>query len=407
MDHPDDALSSKHDPGLHAKRRGIRTLTLVLVGCAVVAGGAAHFFLSSKAVTTKQTAAAPIPVVTAIVQQQDVPIILTGLGIVQGLNTATIHTQVTGILERVDFTEGQFVKQGDVLANIDPRTFQALLDQAKAQLMRDQTQLTNLQTNLNRIEPLLKEGFATDLQATDQRSKIGQLESTIRSDEEAVNAAQIQLDFTALKAPFDGVTGLRLIDIGNVVHPTDPTGVVVLTQVQPISVIFTLPAKDISAVQGALSKGPVQAIVYDQADKTMLDKGTLLVVSNQADQNSGTVQLKATFPNKDKQLWPGTFVNARVVTSVVKDALTIPTDAIQQNDTGQFVYVVETGNKVSVRPIEVVQRVSGEAVIGKGLKTGETVVVQGQYRLVPGTLVVPAAPAAVSNSSTASSGMLP
>lgn len=407
MDHPDDALSSKHDPGLHGKRRGIRTLTLVLVGCAIVAGGAAYFFFSSKAETTKATAAVPVPVVTATVQQRDVPIILTGLGTVQALNTATIHTQVTGILEKVDFTEGQFVKQGDVLANIDPRTFQALLDQAKAQLARDQTQLTNLQTNLNRIEPLLKEGFATDLQATDQRSKIGQLESTIKSDEEAVNAAQIQLDFTALKAPFDGVTGLRLIDIGNVVHPTDPTGVVVLTQVQPISVIFTLPAKDISAVQRALSKGQVQAIVYDQADKTMLDKGVLLLVSNQADQNSGTVQLKATFPNKDKQLWPGTFVNARVVTSVVKDALIIPTDAIQQNDTGQFVYVVETGNKVSVRPIEVVQRVSGEAVIGKGLKTGDTVVVQGQYRLVPGTLVVPAPAAAVSNSSTASAGMLP
>jgi multidrug efflux system membrane fusion protein len=348
-----------------------------------------------------------VPVVTTAVQQQDVPIVLTGLGIVQALNTATIRSQVTGILERVDFTEGQTVKKGDVLAQIDPRIYQAQLDQARAQLARDQALLANQQTNLGRNEPLLQRGFATDQQVAGERAQISQTQSTTKADQALIDNAQTQLDFTTLRAPFDGVTGLRLIDIGNVIHPTDPGGLVVLTQLQPISVLFTLPAADIPAVQAALGRGAVQATVYDQAGTKKLDSGTLLLINNQADPNSGTVQLKATFPNAERQLWPGTFVNAEVTTSVVKSAVTVPTDAVQQNDKGQFVFVVGSDQKVSTRQVQIGQRVRGVALVSDGLKAGETVVVQGQYRLTPGTVVTASTPAQVPNTTTASAGMLP
>jgi len=351
--------------------------------------------------------AAPVPVVTAPVQRHDVPITLTGLGTVQALNVATIRSQVTGLLNSVDFTEGKFVKQGDVLAQIDPRTYQAKLDQAKAQLARDQAQLTNVKTNLGRNEPLLQRGFATEQQVTDQKAQVSQLENTLKSDQAAIDDAATELDYCTLRAPFDGVTGIRLIDIGNVVHPTDPGGVVVLTQVQPISTVFTLPVADIPPVQAALSRGSVAATVYDQSGAHKLDIGTLLLINNQADSDSGTVQLKANFPNAQRQLWPGTFVNAEVTTSVVKGALTIPTDAVQQSDKGQFVFVVGPDHKVATRPVEVGQRADGEALISRGLNAGETVVVQGQYRLAQGTTVAASIPAQVPNTSTASAGMLP
>jgi multidrug efflux system membrane fusion protein len=229
----------------------------------------------------------------------------------------------------------------------------------------------------------------------------------MRSDQGLIDGAKTQLDYTTLRAPFDGVTGLRLIDIGNVVHPTDTTGIVVVTQVQPISVVFTLPAADIAQVQATIARGPLQAIVYDQAGVKQLDVGTLLLISNQADPLSGTVQLKANFPNKQNQLWPGTFVNVSLTTSVVKEALTVPTDALQQNDSGQFVYVVGADNKVSIRAVEVAQRLHAVALISKGLSAGETVVVQGQYRLTPGALVAAAPASQVPDTSTGSAGMLP
>ena len=349
----------------------------------------------------------PVPVVTATVQQRDVPLILTGIGIVQALNAATIRSQVTGILEQVNFTEGQAVTRGDVLARIDPRIFLTRLDQAQAQLGRNQALLTNQQTNLGRSEPLLQRGFATDQQVTGQRAQVAQTQSGLKGDQAAIEYAQTELDFATLRAPFDGVTGLRLIDIGNIVHPTDPGGIVVLTQVQPISVIFTLPTADIIAVQGALARGTVAVDVYDQAGTKKLDTGTLLLVNNQASPQSGTVQLKATFPNAERQLWPGSFVNAQVTTSVVKGALTVPTDAVQQNDKGQFVFVVGTDHTVAMRTITISQRQRGLALVAEGLQAGETVVMQGQYRLKPGTVVAASEPDKVSNTSTGTAGMLP
>jgi multidrug efflux system membrane fusion protein len=380
---------------------GLGVIALALLGFA---------FLQYRAGSVSKPPAAspaPVPVVAASVQQHDVPLILTGLGTVQALNAATIRGQVTGILERIDFTEGQMVKRGDVLAEIDPRIFQAQLDQARAQHARDQALLTNQEINLRRNEPLQQRGFASEQQVTGEQAQISQTQSTIKADQALIDNAQTQLDFATLRAPFDGVTGIRLVDIGNVIRPADPGGIVVLTQLQPISVIFTLPAAEIGTVQEALARGPVAATVYDQAGSRQLDTGTLLLINNQADPNSGTVQLKATFPNAQRQLWPGTFVNVQVTTSVLKDALTIPTNAVQQNDQGEFVFVVGADHKVSTRPVKVGQRVRGIALVSEGLNTGETVVVQGQYRLTPGTVVAASEPAQVPNTTTGSAGMLP
>ncbi len=349
----------------------------------------------------------PVPVVAAAVQQRDVPVILDGLGTVQALNSAVIRTQVAGVLQSVNFVEGQEVRRGDVLAQVDPRPNQAKLDQAQAQLARDQAHHTNAQVNLSRNMPLLDRGFATEQQVTDQKSQVSQTQSTIEADQAAIEDARTQLSYTSLAAPFDGVTGIRALDVGNVIHPADAAGLVTVTQVQPIAIVFTLPAAAIPQVQDALAAGEVAAAAYDQAGTRQLDTGRLLLINNQADPASGTVQLKALFPNAHRQLWPGTFVNVELTVRTVKDGLSVPTDAVQQGAGGEFVYVVGVGEKVSPQPVTVAQRRRGMALVSAGLKPGETVVVQGQYRLVDGTVVTPSQPDQVASSSAASSGLLP
>jgi membrane fusion protein, multidrug efflux system len=351
--------------------------------------------------------ASPVPVVTAQVEQHDEPIVLSGLGTVEALNTASIQSQVTGVLEEVNFTEGQTVKKGDVLAKIDPRLFEAALAQAQGQLAKDTALHAQAQSDLARFQKLGREDSIALQQVADQQFLVAQDAAAMETDKGVIASDQTQLDYTTLRAPFDGVTGLLQIQIGNLIQPSNTTGIVILTQVQPIAVVFILPQADIIAVQTALAKGPVQATVYDQSGSKQLDVGKLLTINNQALPTSGTVQLKAIFPNEHRQLWPGTFVNVDLTTSVIPNALTIPTNALQQNDKGQFVYVVGTDKRVTVRPVEVAQRLHGVALISKGLQAGETVVVQGQYRLRPGTLVVATAPSNVLNTSTASAGMLP
>jgi len=349
-----------------------------------------------------------VPVVTAPVQQGDVPIILSGLGTVQALNTAVIRSQVTGQLQTVNFVEGQEVKRGDLLAQIDPRPQQSALDQANAALARDQTHLTNAGVNLNRNLPLLAKGFATDQQVTDQQSQVSQLQAAIKSDQAVIENAQAQLSYTALTAPFDGVTGVRTLDVGNIIHPTDNNGLVTLTQVQPIAILFTLPAKSIPDVQSALAAGEVQAAAYDQAGVRQLDTGKLLLlINNQADPASGTVQLKALFPNLKRLLWPGTFVNVDLTLRTVQNGLTVPTDAVQRGAQGDFVFVVGDSNKASVAQVQVDQRERGTALVSKGLQAGQTVVTQGQYRLADGTVVAPSKPTQVANESATTSGLLP
>ena len=379
---------------------------LGVVGLAAVALALVYWRFADQPASAP-AAASPVPVVTAQVQRHDEPIVLSGLGTVQALNTASIQSQVTGVLEEVDFVEGQTVKKGDVLAKIDPRLFEAALAQAQGQLAKDTALHAQAQSDLARFQKLGKEDSIALQQVADQQFLVAQDAAAMEADRGLIASDQAQLDYTILRAPFDGVTGLLQIQIGNLIQPSNTMGIVVLTQVQPIAVVFILPQADIAPVQTAMAKGPVQATVYDQSGAEQLDVGPLLSINNQAMPTSGTVQLKAIFQNQQRQLWPGTFVNVDLTTSVVPNALTIPTNALQQNDKGQYVYVVGADKRVSVRPVEVAQRLHAVALISKGLQAGETVVVQGQYRLTPGTLVVATAPSDAPSPSTASAGMLP
>jgi membrane fusion protein, multidrug efflux system len=411
-------------------RRGWAQFALAAVAVALVTGGIVLF---SRRDRDQPPAAAappqPIPVIATTVQQHDVPIVLTGLGTVTPLNTAAVRSQVTGLLVSVDFKEGQFVKKGDLLAQIDPRTYQAQLDEAEATLAHDQVHLKNGELNLQRYTELVKQDSAAVQQRDNQQAAVDELNSQIKNDESAIEYAKTELSYTRLVAPFDGVTGFRLLDVGNIITPptaattattttataqssgTGSNALVVVTQLQPISVIFTLPTTSITEVQDAMAKGSVQAIAFSQDDRTQLGAGSLLVVNNQADPGSGTIQLKAEFPNPQHHLWPGEFVNVQLVISTQHNGLTIPLDAIQQGPQGRrVVFVVDQDRKVEIRPVSMRQSLNGVALIDNGLSAGETVVVRGQYRLQPGTLVAladPNNPDAVPNPSTASSGMLP
>lgn len=336
------------------------------VGALAVVGAAAALALRAPPETVAP-ALAPVPVLAVPVQQHDLPIVLSGIGTVQALNSATVRSQITGLLDTVNFIEGQQVRRGDVLAQIDPRTYQSKLSQAQAQLGRDQAQLADTQTNLARNVPLLQEGFATDQTVTNQRSQVDQLQNTVKADQAEVDNAQTQLSYATLTAPFDGVTGVRLLDVGNIIHPTDPSGLVVVNQVQPISILFTLPADKIDAVQDALAKGSVAATAYDQTGKAVLDEGRLLLINNQADPHSGTVQLKALFPNLHNHLWPGVFVNVSLTTAMVQAALTVPTDAVQQGAAGQFIFVIGADHKVTPRPVKTGQRLHDVTLVTTGL----------------------------------------
>jgi multidrug efflux system membrane fusion protein len=364
--------------------------------------------ISSPATTAVEQSA--VPVTATKVQPQDVPIVIEGLGTVQPLNMATMHTQVQGTLTTVDFIEGQEVKQGQRLAQIDPRVFQAQVDQAKAALGRDQALLTNAQSDLNRSLPLLSRGFATPQQVDTQKAQVAQLQNTVDLDKASLEGAQTQLSFTTITAPFDGITGIRKIDPGNIVHPTDTNGLVTLTQVQPISVIFTLPSADIPTIQQAQANGPVVVNVYDASNKLKLDEGKLLLIDNQVETATGTVRLKAIFPNEKRALWPGIFVNAHLIVSVEHDALTLPLPAVLRGPAGPFVYAITPAQTATVRAVTTGQSRNGEIIVTKGLAAGDNVVLAGQYRLFEGArvdVVPPERANEVQNASTASAGMLP
>jgi multidrug efflux system membrane fusion protein len=358
-----------------------------------------------------------VPVIATTVQKQNFPIVLTGIGYVTALNSATVRSMVTEPIVSIDFNDGQSVRKGELLAQLDPSTYEAQLDQAEANLARDQAHLENGQINLGRYVPLVKQGFAPQQQVATQQAMIAQEQATLQADQAAVEYAKIQLSYTKLVAPFDGVAGIRLLDVGNIIHsstsrgsPSEPNALVVVNQVEPISVMFTLAAADIPAVQHALAKGRIKAIALSADGKTELDTGTIAAVDNQANTTSGTISLKAIFPNPKRRLWPGMFVNVQVVTQVQDNGLTVPLDAVQQGPQGQFVFVVRPDHKAAMRPVSVRETLNGEALIDKGLSAGETVVVRGQYRLTSGTVVSlanPGDPAAVPNPTPASAGLLP
>jgi membrane fusion protein, multidrug efflux system len=387
--------------------------TFLLVGAVLLIGAAlGAYFLKGHAPShaAAPTAAAPVPVTAAQAHKGDVPIVLEGLGTVTPINTATIRTQVQGTLDSVDFVEGQDVKSGDVLAKIDPRVFEAQVDQAEAALARDQASLKNSQVNLARTQPLAARGFATQQLLDTQDSQVAQGQGTVALDKAALEAAQTQLSYTTITAPFDGVSGIRHIDPGNIVHPTDATGLVILTQLEPISIIFTLPSTDIPDVQKAIASGEASVDAYDAANKQKLDHGSLMLIDNQVDASTGTVQLKASFPNEKKNLWPGSFVNIHLTIAIRHDAVTVPLTAVLQGPSGAFVYVVDANHVVSVRNVKAGQSREGQVFIDQGLSGDETVVTAGQYRLKPGTsveIVPDNRKDMVQNATTASAGMLP
>src|ERR1700756_5578251 len=387
---------------------------LILIGSCAALGGYLLKQSPDHAAPTASLAgpsqSAAVPVMAAHAQLSDVPIVLEGLGTVTPINTATIRTQVQGTLDSVDFVEGQELKRGDVLAKIDPRVFEAQVDQAEAALARDEAALKNAKTNLARTQPLASRGFATQQLLDTQDSQVTQGEGTVALDKAALEAAQTQLSFATITAPFDGVTGIRRIDPGNIVHPTDTNGLVILTQLEPISIIFTLPSTEIPNVQKALASGEASVDAYDAANKQKLDHGSLMLIDNQVDASTGTVRLKASFPNEKKNLWPGSFVNIHLTIAIRHDAVTVPLTAVLQGPSGAFVYVVDANHVVSVRNVKAGQSREDKVLVDQGLSGDEMVVTAGQYRLTPGTSVevVPDnRKDVVQNATTASAGMLP
>lgn len=387
----------------------MRRRTIALTCVTVVAAGVAGWWLVPASPAPAEAAASPaIPVVTAKVGVSDMPLVKVGLGTVGAYNTVNVRSQVTGTIQKIGFVEGRTVKPGDLIAQLDPRLFQAALRQAQANLARDEAHLANAQANLGRYIPLLKQGFSTQQQVGDQTASVAQLRAAITSDQAAIDTAQTQLSYTTITSPISGVTGIRQVDIGNIVHPADTTPIVTITQIQPISVIFTLPQKDLPEVQAAIRKGPLRAIAYPQDGTDALGQGSLLLVNNQISQASGTVELKATFPNKNGELWPGEFVQVRLVTGVQPSALSVPISALQQGSTGQQVFVVGPENKVHLQPVKIAETLDGRALVSDGLKAGDTVVTSGQYRLQDGAAInaVPAGSAGVQNQTPATQGML-
>jgi membrane fusion protein, multidrug efflux system len=361
-----------------------KIIVLAALPPAVLAiAGALYFTLAAafeKAAVAPVVAAA-VPVVAGVVRSHEVPLYLRGVGTVIGYNTDVVRSQIQGQLTHITFTEGQTVKAGDLLAQIDPRPYQAQLDQMTANRDRDQAQLANAIANLGRYTELENKGFATPQLSDTQKAQVAQLQSAIKADEALIEQAEVQLGYTKLTSPIPGVTGVRQIDVGNIIHPTDPNGLVVVTQVEPISLIFTLPQAELPRIQMQMAKGPLSVLAYSQDDKIKLDAGTLLLVNNQIAQATGTIQLKATFPNSAHLLWPGQLVNARLLIETRNDGLTIAAPAVQQGQSGSYVYVISPEGKAEVRPVTVAQISEGEALIDSGLRANETVVVDGQYKL--------------------------
>jgi multidrug efflux system membrane fusion protein len=332
-------------------------------------------------------AAASIPVDVASAERRDVPVFLTGLGTVQALNTVTVTSRVDGQLQTVAFTEGQDVKAGDVLAQVDPRPFKAALDEAMAKKAQDLAQLKNAEKDLQRFQALYAKGFATNQQIATQQASVNQLQAQVQGDQAAIANATTQLEYTTITAPIDGRTGFRTVDAGNVVHATDTKGIVTITQIHPISVVFTVPENDLLAVTQALAAGPVSATALSNDGAAELDHGKVSLIDNEIDQTTGTARLKAEFPNRDNQLWPGAFVTVRILLRTERGALSVPSAAIQRGENGPFVYVVRPDRMVEARKVTLALDNGELALVGDSLKTGEQVVIDGQYRLQPGAQV--------------------
>jgi multidrug efflux system membrane fusion protein len=378
----------------------------VWVGAGVLVAGALVWRLRT---TTTAAAGAPaagggraanadrvIPVVAVPVEQRDVPIWLEGLGSVTPLKTITIKSQVDGRLDQVLFKEGQWVKKGTVLAQVDPRPFMVLLHQAEASLARDEAQLKNGNLNLSRYKTLRQQNMIAQQQLDDQQATVNGVDAAILADRAQFENARLQLDYARITSPIDGVTGVRLVDPGNVIHASDPGGIVVVTQIDPMAILFTLPQDDLARVAKAAAAGTVPVEAWSRDGGERLGQGELLVIDNQVNQSTSTIKIKASFPNPAQTLWPNAFVKARVLVSTERGALVVPTAAVQRGPHGAFVYVVADGagdvKRAAMRPIEVRSTGDSITVVAKGLTVADKVVTDGQDQLKPDAKIAPRPP---------------
>ena len=389
-------------------RRRNRAVVILLIASVLALGGYAGWFWLRRADATRTTASnaetheqkpTPVPVTTAQVRKADFPVYLDGLGTVQPFDTVTVRSRVDGEVVKVAFDQGQMVKEGDVLVQIDARPYKAALDQALAKKAQDEATLKNAQADLQRYTSLAKESFASRQQFDTQQALVGQLTAQIAGDQAAIDSAQTQFDYTTIKAPLSGKTGFRLVDAGNIVHGADTTGIVTIVRLQPISVVFTAPEEELPRINQALAASavPVEALTSD--GKRSLGQGTLALVNNQVDQASGTIAMKATFANGNNALWPGQSVSTRLLVDTLKQVAIVPSAAVERGPNGPYAFVVGQGDKVEMRNLEVNQEGHDQSVVSHGLAPGETVVTAGEYRLTQGA-VVKASPAQASGEVT-------
>lgn len=385
-----DALTRepRSAPTVARRSRGMRWGMAGLCLLVVAAIGWAVFFFPAAPPPKKAGAQVgqPIPVLSAAAVTKDVPIYLDGLGTVQAFYSVTVKPMVDGPLVAVGFREGHDVHKGDVLAQIDQRTYKAALDSAIAKKAQDEAQLANARLDFARYQKLVTNNYASAQQADTAKAQVAQFEALVQQDQAAIDTARTNLGYTTITSPIDGRTGMRQVDPGNIVHAADATGIVVITQIQPISVMFTLPQQSLPAVLGAMGQGPVEVLARDQATGAVLDTGTLAVLDNQVDATTGTIKLKATFPNASRHLWPGGFVTIRLRADTAHDAVVIPPAAIQRGPRGAYVFTVQ-GNISHRQDVTVGYEDQGVSVVSEGLKAGDVVVTDGASRLSDGSKV--------------------
>jgi membrane fusion protein, multidrug efflux system len=412
---PHDLRDARAKEAHAAKRSPVTRIVLLLLLVAMVGGTALLFHVRSKASSAAAAAASSaaanrvIPVLTANVEQRDVPVLLEGLGNVAAFYTVTVKTQVDGRIDKVLFNEGQHVKKGDVLIQIDPRPFAIQLETAQANLARDAANEKNAKVNADRYKTLSQQNLIAVQQYTDQQAMVDQLVAQEASDQAAIDAARLNLDYARITSPIDGVTGIRLVDPGNVVHAADTTGLVVVTQLDPIAVFFTLPEDDLTPINEAMAAGVLQVEALSRDGDQTLGRGQLTVIDNEINQQTATLKLKAVFDNPQHLLWPNQFVKARLRLSTRKGVLVVPAAVVQHGPQGTFAYVVNPDSTVTNRTVTVTATQGDLAVIASGLNAGDQVVVDGQGQLRPGSRVAtkPAPPAGAARAAASGSSRAP
>jgi multidrug efflux system membrane fusion protein len=393
-----DGRSSRiNEPG-HLRKTGRAIRWSIGTAVAVIVGAGAYGWLglpglgSARSASVAPPAPRPVPITAGKVVVENFPVYRLGIGTVQAYNTVTVKVRVDGELHKVAFHEGQDVKQGDLLAIVDPRPLEAQLRQAEADKARDEALLANAKLDLERFSALVKREFATRQSVDTQNALVVQYQAAVLHDQAVIDNAQVQLGYTTIVAPLSGRTGVRLIDQGNIVHASDSTGLVVITQIKPIAVVFALPQQYLPEIIDALRRGPVNVLAYDQDNRLNLGEGRLELIDNQIDQGTGSARLKAIFPNDDERLWPGAFVNAWLRLELRRGTV-VPASAVQAGPEGSFAFVIRPDDTVETRSVRVAATWEGKALIESGLADEERVVVDGQYKLRRGTRVIDTAQA--------------